>query len=290
MFTSTPNNVHGIILVIFSSFMMAFITLSARLLSEYLHAFQIVMFGNLMALVWMAPIIIKRTKPKNLLYSHTPLYHCLRAVLEIGGWTCSYTAVTLLPLPIHTAMSFSTPLILSTVAIMLLKEPHTYHTWVALFLGILGMVVIVRPEADGANNYGALLILCAACCFSTCGVLIKKMAQKGEPSGRITFYMLLLTSVLVIPMALLNWSPLTLDAIPYIIALGIATCLQQLSISQAFVKARIIVIVPFVFVSLLPSSIVAYYVFDEVIDIWTVLGGFIIISSAVYAIKNRPVS
>ncbi|MCH2038606.1 MAG: DMT family transporter [Rickettsiales bacterium] len=288
MFSSQPNNRHGIILAIFSSFMMAFIAVSARFLSDYMHPFQIVMFGNFMALIWIAPIIIKHTKPRTLMRSHTPFLHCLRAVLEIAGWTCSYTAVTMLPLPIHTAMSFSTPLILSTVAVILLKEQHTYHTWVALFLGILGMLIIVRPEIGGSYNYGALFILFAACCFATCGVLIKTMATKGEPSGRITFFMLSLTAVLVIPMAILNWQPFTWEALPWIIALGLSTCAQQLSISQAFVKTKIVNIVPFIFVSLLPSSVIAYYVFDEVIDVWVVLGGFVIISSAVYAIKHTP--
>lgn len=286
MFSSTPNDKHGIILALVAASMGSFISMFSRLLSSDLHIMQIVFFDMAIALLWFLVISMRFHTKDEVLKSPFIKRHACRGVLEFIGWLCMIKAVTLITLPMHTALSFLTPLLMSTVAVIILRESHTYHIWVALLFGVIGMLIIVRPSPEGYDNTGALLMFCAASCFTTCGVLIKKMTIKGEPSYRITFYMLLFTSLVSLPFAVMHWQVVSWASVPYILGLGLATYLQQISISQALVKTRVILIVPFIFTSLIPSSLIAYFVFSEVVDIWVIIGGLVVLSSSLYAMLS----
>lgn len=265
-----------------NAFLGAALGTLARILSHDILPFQIIFLANLCGLVWLAPWLCRSgfsaTRTRRL-----PLYMA-RSLLELTGWFCVFHAVTLVPLPVFTSLSFMNPLLLSLLATMLLKEQTSYHSWLALFGGITGVLIVLRPDFTGYYE-GALYMVISAICFSCCGLIIKKMLST-EPPFRILFYMLLFTGIFALPPAATEWNPVSPDILYLVVLLGTAQALQQYSVPRAFTKAPLTIIMPFAFMGLIFSAILAYIFFDEIITLWTIAGSIVILGSSFYALRH----
>lgn len=207
--------------------------------------------------------------------------YIIRAALEFTAFSMVYYAVSTLPLPIFQALSYTNPPLVTLAAIVILKEKATKYTWSALFYGLIGMLIIVRP---GIEPYivGPILMVSAMSIFAICGIIIKVLTRTEQPIV-IAFYMMPLTFLVSLPFAIMNWQWFSLSLIYIVIIHGILSFTQQIAVTKAFAKADIITIIPIIFSSLIFTSIFAYIWFDEVVDIYTIVGAIIILYSTTRA-------
>jgi len=271
-------NLQGIAWMVLTGFLIVSIYTIVRYLSPDFHPFQLVFFYDSIGLAMYLPFILR--KHLNVKTERTRLY-LLRAVLEFCGFSLSFYGLRLLPLPVHTALSFTSPLFGAIAAVILLREPNHSHRWIALLMGFAGVLVITRP---GLTDFagGGIVMVGAATCFSICMICIKKLTRT-EPSARIAFYMLGFTSLISLPFAVSVWQWPELRHLPYLLLLGILVAMVQFSVSQAFSKTHVTVVTPFFYINLLWSSMYAYLVFNEVVSVWTLAGGAIILMATFYA-------
>ncbi|MBY0355598.1 MAG: DMT family transporter [Rickettsiales bacterium] len=244
------------------------------------HAFQIIFFYNFAGLLFYLPSLLRRRL--SLKTQQFPLF-ATRGVLEFCAFSLSITGLTMLPLPVHTALSFTSPLFGSLAAVLLLREPNSLHRWISLLIGFIGVLIVSRPGLT-SFEIPALYVLAGAVCFAFCGITIKRLTAT-EPSTRIAFYMMLLTAIISLPFAVWKWHPLTLAVLPYLLALGAMVAAVQFTVSLAYSKADVTVILPFNFLNIVWSSAIAYIVFRQLVDGWTVLGALVIVGAAAYGIR-----
>lgn len=270
--------------MISTAFFGAIIMSVMRLLSEDFFSFQLVFFYNATAFICMIPWVIS-VGINGLKTTRFKLYS-IRSLLEMMGWSMAFYAITLLPLPVYASLNFMTPLLMSTAAVMLLKEQTSRYTWTAMLLGFVGVLIIIRPTpSEHINLLGAGLMLLTASCFSLCGIIIRRILDT-DPNQRIVFYMLLLTSLFSLPFALLDWHNPELQHVPWLSLLGVSVYAQQYSVTMAFSKAKLTTVLPFTFTHLIFVSIIAYFAFDELVDIWTIIGAIVILRGALYAVRH----
>jgi len=239
-------------------------------------------------LLWMLPWLLRHGIPQ-IKTSRIRLY-VLRSVLEMAGWTLVFTAVLYLQYPVFSALSFTTPMLLATAAVFFLGERPTRHVWIALFMGMVGILVVTRPGmgevATMPDLLGVCLVLSGAVCFAVCGFLIKKLLIT-EPPSVVAFYMAALTALIALPFAAIYWKPLQIKDMMWFVMTGALFYVQQFSVARAFSYAPLTTVLPFSFLNLIVSSAIAYVAFDEIVDMWTLIGGGIILYSAVYAFRHR---
>jgi drug/metabolite transporter (DMT)-like permease len=277
-----PLPLQGIIWMIVTGFLAVCIYAMALQLHRHFgyHPFQIVFFYNVAGLVFYLPFVLRRhislktTQPKLFL---------TRGLLEFMGFSLSITGLTMLPMPVHTSLSFTSPLFGSLAAVLLLREVNNIHRWISLLIGFVGVLIVSRPGVT-SFDVPALFVLAGALCFAFCGVTIKKLTAT-EPMGRIAFYMMLVTACVALPFALSEWKEPTREVLPYLLVLGVMVAMVQFTVSLAYSKADMTVILPFNFLNLVWSSLLAYFLFDQMVDSWTILGGTVILGAAVYGIR-----
>ncbi|MEM7616958.1 MAG: DMT family transporter, partial [Pseudomonadota bacterium] len=255
---------------------------------------QIINLSSIIGASILFILLYYKKKTYLIIKTKTIKLHILRAMLEYFAWYLSFSSLLYLQIPIHTALGFCVPIMTSIIATILLKEKTNYHTWLALAIGILGMIIIVKPESfdlESGNNQliGSMMMLIATFCFATCGILIKKMANHGEKSYIISFYMVMLMSIFSLPLSIYHWHDLNIENIIFTILLALAFIGQQLSVSQAFIKAKLTILMPLTFTTLIPSALIAYVFFNELITIKTIIGVCFIIFGALYSIKYKAV-
>lgn len=247
------------------------------------HGFQILMVYSVIALGCFAPWAVKQYKAGTLGTTRIK-GHGLRAVFEYTAYALTLISLSYLgdvfTLPMHTALNFITPLLATIITIIVLKERSHLHTWIALFVGIVGVLVITRPGMIPANT-GVLYVLGAALGFSSCGVIIKALSSTESPK-HIAFYMLLLTSIFSIPMGIYHWQAPTLEGWGWLLAIGLLTYAVQILVGMAISKVPYMVLIPLNFAQLIFSTILSYFVYAKLIDMWTLVGALIILAGTLY--------
>lgn len=247
------------------------------------HGFQILMVYSIIALLGFAPWAMAQHKAGTLKTTRIKT-HALRAVFEYTAYAFTLISLAYLgdvfTLPMHTALNFITPLLATVITIVVLKEKGYAHTWIALVVGIIGVLVITRPGMIPANM-GVIYVLGAALGFSSCGVIIKALSSTESPK-HIAFYMLLLTSIFSIPMGLYHWQTPTLEGWGWLVAIGVLTYAVQILVGMAISKVPYMVIIPLNFAQLIFSTILSYFVYNKLIDSWTLVGALIILAGTIY--------
>ncbi len=256
-----------------------------------IHAFQIMLCYSAIATACMLPWAFRQGL-QGLKTTRLKAYGA-RGLLEYGSFTLSFFSLGFLgeyfTLPMHTALNFITPIFATIAAIFILKEKGHAHTWIALIVGIVGVLIITRPGMIPLSP-GVLYVLGAALGFSLCGIVIKLLCST-ESSQHIAFYMLAMTTVLALPMGITHWVNPGLDGWFWLTVIGVIAYLQQVYVARAIAKVPYMVLIPINFVSLVFSTILGYFVYTQTLDTWTLFGALLILGGTIYnANRNRALA
>ncbi|MSO77400.1 MAG: EamA family transporter [Alphaproteobacteria bacterium] len=213
--------------------------------------------------------------------------YVLRAALGLVGMPCSFFAIILLPLSVAVAMAFTAPLWATIGAATILKETVRARRWTAVTVGLIGVVIVVRPGAE-AITLGAIIGLTHGVFQAAGNLVVKVLARTERPGAIVTYMVLLLTPLSLIP-ALFFWQPPTWAVIGWVLALGGVGTVGHLWFTRAFTLADASAITPLNFAQLPFMAVIAFLAFHEVPTLWTWLGGSVIFASTVYIAHREAV-
>jgi drug/metabolite transporter (DMT)-like permease len=193
---------------------------------------------------------------------------------------CWFTALSLMPLAQATALSFTAPIFASVLAVLILGEVMRLRRWSATAAGVLGTLIILRP--DGSSIEPAALLALASAVLGAVSPIFVKVMSRTESTGAIVTYMVLFTTPLSLVPALLVWRQPDLADLGLAALLGLAGTLGHLCLTRALATADATVVVPFDYLRLPAVALLAWLVFGEVPMVWTWIGGAIIAASSLY--------
>jgi hypothetical protein len=291
----SPNRkqISGITWMLCHCFFISVMSAMIRHISEKFHVFEIVFFHNIVAFLFVLPLVAKTGFVASIKTKKLPL-HILRAVLGVVSFSIYFYALTVIPLTQARAIALSSPLISSLFAIFFLKEKSNLHKWVAIIIGFLGSLLILRPESSDFS-YATLLVIAAVCMWSVIDMIMKILGSENTITQ--FFYFTGIMSLLSLPGALYYWqTPENLTEWLWLIGIGIVFVMNIIAIFQAFKYADVTTIMPFDFTGMVFTAIIAYFAFGEIIEPEVLIGGVIIVASSIYIIrkefpktKNNPV-
>ena len=112
-------------------------------------------------------------------------------------------------------------------------------------------------------------------------ILIKNLTRT-EPATRIVFYMALFMTLFSLPVAVPFFAPLSPVEYAKAFAVALSSTIAHLLLARAYTKAEMVVLMPFDYSRLIFTAVLAYFVFAEQLDSWTVIGSLVIVASSVY--------
>ena len=273
-----PPELRGQLLILASTGAFASMHAVIRHLSHELHPFEIAFFRNLFGFIALTPVFLRsgaavfRTQALGL--------HALRGVLQVGAMLSFFYAVSVTPLAKVSALSFTAPLFAAVGAVLLLREKLVWSRFAALAAGFLGAMIIMRPGV-APMDAGAVLVLGSSAVWALCMLVIKVLART-ESSVTITAYMGVFLTPLSGIAALFVWRwPEPHHLIWFVVMGGLGT-LAHLAFSQAFKEADATAVLPFDFTRLLWASLLGFWFYAELPELWTWLGGAAIFASSTY--------
>jgi drug/metabolite transporter (DMT)-like permease len=219
--------------------------------------------------------------------SRRPLLQVVRGVGVVGSAVFFILSLAHLPIAEATAINFITPLLITALAVPILGEVVRLQGWLAVLVGFVGMLVVVRPGVHGLHP-SALLVLASSLCWCVAMLITRRLV--GIDRSTVTLLwtavsgLILLLTVLPFYLAPLTWRLAGLS-----LAVGeVASGGQWLAV-LAYRHARATVLAPLTYAQLIWSSVLGLIVFGTIPDHWVYVGAVIIAASGVYVVHLERV-
>ena len=274
----------GIVLMCLSTVAFSIMHGLVRFVSEVLPPFQIAFFRNFFGLAFLLPLLMRsrfavlRTKQIGL--------HALRGVINMAAMLMFFTALSISPIAKVTALGFTAPIFMAILAVIVLGERFRIYRWSAIFLGFVGMLIILRPGLVVIDT-GALLVIGSAVLWAV-AMLIIKIQSRTESSLTIVAYMGIFLGVFSIAPALWVWQPFELQTLGLMALIGLFGSLAQMAISESLKETDPTALMPFDFLKLIWTAMIGAWFFAEIPDIYTWIGASVIFSSGLFiAFRER---
>lgn len=260
----------------------ALMALSVRLLATDIPPIEIGFFRAFFALILMVPYAI-RTGP-SIWQSKNHKAFIARGITGAGFVMFFFPGVALMELADAQALTFTTPLFGMLLAMLFLGEHFRSNRVLALIVGFLGALIIIRPGFQTVS-FGALLVLCSALSASGSGTLMKYATRSDPPDTVVFFHAVYMTPIILVG-ALFDWEwPNFWELCMLMIVAALAT-LNQRFLARAFAATDATAVFPFIFMRLPFGAVIGFTAFGEVPDLWIWLGGAIIFGAALYLARS----
>ena len=258
-----------------------------RHVTQSIHPFEAAFFRNFLGLLVLAPSFI--THGWRPLRTRRLGLHCLRAALNVVAMLTFFYALSITPVALVQALAFTSPLFSAVLAVLLLGERVRARRITAIAVGFAGTLLIIRPGIQPIE-LGPVLVLVSSAVWG-CTVIVIKSLSRTDSTVTITAYMLLLMSPMTFVGALFVWTWPSTGELVILAGIGVSGTLAQMCMAQSLRLAEATLVLPFDFTKLLWGALLAWVVFGELIDGWTLLGAMVIFVGGLYlAYRERQIA
>jgi len=273
-----PRRVKGMLLGLVAALSFTLLHTTVRYASRELHVFEITFFRYFIALFFMLPgLLSSRLEVLRTRRLHLHLIRCVMLMISMLGL---FSALSMSPIAMVTALSFVSPVFASVVAILFLRERSTASRWFAVAGGIVGMLLIVRPGIIPLS-LAPVLAICGSIAWAVSIIVIKLMSTTESSTTQVT-YMSVIVTPLTFLLAIWVWKWPSWQLLPVLVFMAFIATVGQFAYTKSFKYAEATALMPLDFTRLVWASLIGFLVFGEVPDIWSWIGGTVIFLNAVY--------
>ena len=272
----------GAFYLLLSEFLLAMMAALIKHLSGDVPQEVLVFSRNLFGLVALLPIVLHQGV-RNLKTRRLGV-HLQRSIVGLIAMYGYFYVIAHLPLAEAVLVKLSAPFFLPIIAFFWLKEKIRLRTALAILLGFVGVVFVLRPGSDTFQPV-ALVGIGAAVLASLAKVTIRDMADT-EPTYRVVFYFgLLATLVSAVPL-LWGWQMPPAHTWIWLFVIGVAGTGGQLLMTKAYQIANPGQVGPYTYASVIYAAILGWLFWDEALLITTLIGSVLIVASGVLNMKK----
>lgn len=247
--------------------------------------FELVFFRNAFAFVPLG-LYIWRTTGFSVLKTQRPLGHLTRSIAGLIGMTCNFFAVQRMALTEATAFTFAAPLFMTALSALMLREFVGRHRWGAVLVGLVGVIIMVRPQPGHMNLAGVAFALTAAAGSAAAMVQIRQISTT-EKGPTIVFYFTLAGTVLGLSVSMFNWVTPDPATLAVLIFGGLVGGVGQLFLTEAIRVAPVGVVAPFDYTQLIWATILGFLIWGELPQPVTLAGAAVVAASGIYILHRE---
>lgn len=270
----------GIFWMCMATFLTSFTGAFVRELDGSVPIIELVFFRNFFALIMLAPWFL-RLGASAMRTHRLPLYG-LRVTFAYLSMLMQFYALGEMQIAKVYALQFTIPLFTILLAVLVLKQSASIHSWAACLIGFAGALIVMRPGVIEIS-LAVVLTLCSAVLSAGSNTTIKLLARTESP-GVITVY----TNLLMMPLAfvpmLFVWVTPSLAQWPWIIGIGITGSVGGYCFTRAVSSADARVVQPFQFSRMIFATVIGFAMFAELPDLWTWVGAGVIFAASYYVL------
>jgi len=261
------------------------VAVAGREATRELNVFQLMGMRSILGFLMLYPLVRAMGGFAVMKTARLP-QHVARNLIHYGAQLGWFFALTLIPIGQVVAIEFTMPIWTAILAAMFLGERITTWKIAAIVLGIIGVVVIVRPAA-GEVNPGQLIALAAAVGFGVSVAMVKSLTRT-EQTLTILFWMLAVQSVAGFFPALYVWTWPSAHVWGWVLLIAFCGTFSHYCMARALLHADATVVIPMDFLRVPLTAAAGWLLYSERLDLFTVLGAMLILTGNLLNLKPNP--
>ena len=205
----------------------------------------------------------------------------LRGIALLGSTVFNFLALIYLPLTVTSSINFTMPLITCALSVPLLGETVGWRRWLAIAIGFLGVLIIIRP-GTAAFHPAVLLSLCSAVCLSLYLLLTRRLSGVDSVLT-MQFYGGVTAALCVAPFGLAGWVwPHDPPGWLAFVLIGLVATIGHMLVTLASRMAPASVLAPFAYVQIIFMTLFSVVLFNQWPDLWLFVGAPLVVGSGLY--------
>ena len=278
------SNTTGALLALLAFAIFATHDVIVKILGANYSPIQIIFFSVLFGFPWVTLMLIRDASSGNLRPRH-PYWTAFRTLATTLTGVSAYYAFSTLPLAQVYAILFATPLLITIFAIPILGETVRIRRWVAVLVGLGGVLVVLKPGAqDLTLGHAAALVAAFGSAFAS--IIVRKIGKDERSVVLLIFPMM---SNFVVMGALLGfvYKPMPVEHMDGIALMSLMALLGSALVIAAYKAGEAVIVAPMQYSQIIWATLFGALLFNETIERATILGAVIIIGSGLYIVLRE---
>lgn len=285
MFTKLSPNIQAMIIAAIGYVFFSLSDTMAKYATAIYHPLTVTAFNGLFFFL----ICLSLSKPlgglKKTLQSRYKKFHAIRTVGNFFAAITVTYSISKVPLTLLYAVVFTTPFVIALIAILVFNERPSKKAWITIIAGFLGVLIVIRPGFDDFNIW-ALAILCATFFIAATHLPVKKMG-KDETILSLGLYPSFFLTIMLLPFAVTNYGLPDLKHMIFFFFGGVGIMGGLTCLALAYKIGRTAQVAPIQYSQILWGTIIGFFIFNEIPDMWTLIGATIIIGAGLFLIYSE---
>jgi drug/metabolite transporter (DMT)-like permease len=267
--------------------MFSLMDTAMKLLAGHYPAMQVAALRSLSSLPLVIAYVAWRGAFRSVFQVNWSM-HLLRAVLGIVMLSMFAFGLKKLSLAEAYSIFFVGPIMITALSVALLKERVNAERWIAVAVGMAGVLVVLRPSGSGFLTIGGLAIIASAACYAVSAVTARMLARTDRKE-HMMFWLMVMMAVGATALAVPDW--VAIDPAHWMLlgALAVSGFFGQMAINEAFSHGEASVVAPFEYSALAWGVAIDWLLWQTLPDRYTLVGAAIIIGSGLYLIRHEKV-
>ncbi len=257
---------------------------SAKFVTNELSLWM-VMWGRYLFHFLLIAVFLLRGAPGKIIKTRNIKMQILRSFMIFSAGITFWAGLMYLPLADCTVMAFISPLLVTVLAVLFLGESFGSHRWRVVILGLVGVMIVIRPGM-GIVSWAVVLPLMAAVFYATLQITTRILGRQDNALTTL-FYTSTCGVVFSSVMVVFFWQTPTLYQWLMLMWLGLIGAVGHFFMIKAFERAPASLLAPFDYATLVWATLLGYFIFGDLPDVWTILGAVIIVFSGIYLIRKE---
>lgn len=280
----SSNNLRGAALSLAAFGVYATHDVVVKFLGGSYSAVQIIFFSGLLSFPLVSVMLLGDKRDENLVPRH-PWWSLLRAITAVMTGVAGFYAFSKLPMAQCYAIFFAMPLLITLMAIPMLGEKVGMRRGIAVVVGLLGVLIVLRP-GQVPLGLGHLAALSAAITGALTSVIVRKIG--GEERSAVLMLYPMLGNVLAMGASLaFVYKPMPVAHLGLMSIIAIFGFIGGLLVIKAYRTAPAVIVAPMQYSQILWAIFYGWIIFGESIDEYTAIGATVIIASGVYIVLRE---
>ncbi|MEC7805501.1 MAG: DMT family transporter [Pseudomonadota bacterium] len=276
----------GVIFFMTAIFLISVVDTVCKVFTKDLHSIQLV-WGYFVGINLTLGVffLFKGEKFSNLRRTERPLLQIIRPAFLVCSISSLFIGLTYLPIAEATVIGFVAPLFITALSVPILKEHVDIHRWSAVVIGLVGVIIIIRPGGD-LWHLASVMPLLGALFFALFQIITRLLAATERTHTTLFYTGLggLAWSSLIVPFV---WVTPSITHIFVFLSTGAMGAMAHLCMISAFDRAEASLLAPYNYTKLIWVSVLGYLIFNDVpsLDMW--IGAIIIVSAGFYVLYRE---
>lgn len=256
-----------------------------KLLAAHYPAIQVAALRSLVPLPLVFAWVAWRGALRSVLQVNWPV-HLLRAALGIAMLSLFAFGLKDLSLASAYTILFIGPILITALSVVMLKERVSPQRWMAVAIGMAGVLVVLRPDGSGVLTIGSIAILATAVCYAVSAISARMLARTDRIE-HMMFWLMILMAIGATSLAAPGWVAIDPAHALLLCGLAISGFFGQMALNEAFARGEAAVVAPLQYSALAWAVAIDWILWQTLPDGTTLIGAAIIIGSGVYILYQE---